>query len=43
MAGINLRPSGQPIEFTHIPYQRVAPKEKEIHDLQEKQVIDIEI
>ena len=35
--------SGQPIEFTHIPYQRVAPKDKEIHDLQEKQVTDIEI
>ena len=34
---------GQPIEFTRAPYQRVAPKEKKILDLDEQHVIDTEI
>ena len=35
--------SGQPIEFSHIPYQKGVPKEKTICNLQEKQIISMEI
>ena len=35
--------SGQPIEFSHIPYQNGVPKEKTICNLQEKQIISMEI
>ena len=31
---------GQPIEFARTPYQRVAPREKKILDLDEQHVID---
>ena len=34
---------GQPTEFTRTPYQRVAPKEKKIIDLNEQHVIETKI
>ena len=34
---------GQPSEFTRTPYQRLAPREKKILDLDKQHVIDTEI